>query len=268
MRNRYIFLIFILLMLFLVTACSGQINTATNSNIKESEMPEPYLKALDDIKIGDYDSALKYLDLSIKDFPESKYVDNTYYLKCLIYCGKLSADTSILKNMTSGFEKGMILYSSDEKTIFKEYITDMKNEYNFMKIPLKEGIEYSLARLQKNNLVFDDLTVEQYNLNYLDVFENYSNIGYPMITKNDFYSNRDGLQKEMINFIIMDNAKEKIDLPSYYNTLLLASIGLGYEKDIQIKLSSKVMELTENDKYSKIRLETEDIIKKYNLNPN
>lgn len=43
-------------------------------------------------------------------------------------------------------------------------------------------------------------------------------------------------------------------------------MGLEFEKDVQIKLSSKVMELTENDKYNKIRLETEDIIKKNNLN--
>lgn len=267
MRNRFIFILFILLMLFLITACGGQTDKATNSIIKKNEIPEPYKLALEDIKNHDYDSAYRYLELTIKDFPDSNYLSNAYFLKSIIDCSSLYNVVQITSNLVQGLENGITFYNKEEFHQMENYIETIKIEIDNKKNIFKEEVILVNNAVDNNDVILSDFSINEINYDSREPFAFFKKMGIPIPTESEFTSEKQRGEKLVItnsfnNIIKNDN----VDYVQYYNNVLIVSNLIGLDEDFMKQTSSIIMTLTENDKYNKIRLDTEEFMKKKNLN--
>ncbi|GIQ66812.1 hypothetical protein PACILC2_53800 [Paenibacillus cisolokensis] len=62
------------------------------------EFPEPYVKAVKNIESADFDTAIKYLDLTISDFKDSQFFHQALILKSILYRAKLQSYININEN--------------------------------------------------------------------------------------------------------------------------------------------------------------------------
>lgn len=267
-KKWFVFSLVLLLLILLFTGCSSQ---GVNDK-KKNEIPEPYTLALNDIKNQNYDSAYKYLELAIKDFPESNYLNNAYFLKSIIDCAKTYNNAAIYDNINAGLDKGKIFFvhakNSDDLNQIKSYTNFLDKENENLKNKLVEDAKFSLSNLDKNYLKFDSNVPDQnkitVNTRHTEYFKKY---GTPIPTENEFNDEIKQYNRKMLSdFLQTIITPNTIDLPLYYNKLLNASFYQGLDKNILKQLADKVMQLTENDKYNKARLSTEEIIKEQKLN--
>jgi hypothetical protein len=267
-HRKYISALLVLFILFLVTSCGGQTNIAT---VKKNEVPEPYRLALEDIKNNNYDSAYRYLELTIKDFPDSNYLSNAYFLKSIIDCNSLYNDVFILNILVQGMENGMVLYKygnyKEEIQRLDNFADTLANEVSEKKNKFKEEIISVNNAVDNNGIILSDFSINEINYDKREPFDYFKKVGTPVPTESEFTSEKQRYEKVLItnslNRVIVNN---NVDYLKYYYDVLIVSNLVGLDKDFMKQISGRIMTLTENDKYNKIRLDTEEFIKKNNLN--
>lgn len=259
-----------LLFLFMATACGGQTNITANSILKKNEVPEPYKLALEDIKNNNYDSAYRYLELTIKDFPDSKYLNSAYFLKSIIDYNDLYNDVLIMNIIGEGLENGMVFYkygnNKEDSQRMVNYSDTSYNNVSEKKNIFKEEIISVNNAIDNNDIILSDFLINEINCDKNEPFAFFKKIGTPAPTENEFTSEKQRYEKVLItnsfNRVITNN---NIDYLKYYYDVLIVSNLVGLDKEFMKQISSRIMTLTENDKYNRIRLDTEEFIKKNSL---
>lgn len=259
-----VFSLVLLILIFLISGCAQSINE------KENEIPDPYKLALIDIKIQNYDSGYRYLELTINDFPNSNYVNNAYLLKSIIDRNRIYNNIVIMENLIYGMDNGLVFYkdnqNSEEFKRWKNFIEELKNQIDDSKKRLLDDIAFINTIDGDTLFLFNDFTIDQLNHDTSEPFAFFKKIGTPVPTDNEYDSEKQRYEKLLItisiNEIIKDN---QVDLTKYYFDLLTVAISLGLDNNVIIQLADKILQLTENDKYNRMRLDTEDYIMKYNL---
>lgn len=265
-QTRHICLLLLTICCLVLSACVPQADIASSNNVSYNQIPEPYKLAIKDINNQNHDSALRYLDFTIKDFPDSIYVNNAHFLKCIILRGKLVSSIEITNNLNSGVDVMSASYLSeddlDDLNLLKSYFQTIQKEQGDIREQYYDEIIFSIDLLEQDELSFKN--IKSYPVGDIKKpFEWFKKFGYPVPTLNEFNAEKLEFEKKMIILFINQIIKnESIDFPLYYYSLLLSSYSLDFEKDTQRLLADKILQLTENDKYNEYRLETQDFINK------
>lgn len=273
MDKRLITFFLMLFICLILTGCGMQAKPAVDGESSKQNMfkerqiepPEPYELSLQEINNSNYDMALKYLDLTINDFPDSIYTNNAHSLKCIIYNTKLLTIAVAVTNLSSGLDVMSSSYltesDKDDLKLLKSHLQALQKEENDIKDQFYDEVIFAINSEGQDKLYFYDIKVDSVG-DVKEPFEWFAKFGTPVPTINEFKSDKNEFEtkitKLFINQIINNGS---IDLPLFYYSLLISSYRLDFEKDIQRALADKVLQLTEEDKYNKYRLETQDIIK-------
>ncbi|MDA8228387.1 MAG: hypothetical protein M0T74_11955 [Desulfitobacterium hafniense] len=234
------------------------------------QIPEPYTNALQDIKNGDYDSASRYLDLTIKDFPNSDYFITSHFLKSLIVCGTVLNNADFISQLADGYENGMVFFKHGEdkerKRLdgFVDYI--INENAKFKEISAKE-IDYALKNFDPTKLELAGVITPELQGLTESPLSFFASVGTPVPTQTEFDTEYKNYKMDTISYKIQSVIKKDgtVDLALYYDSLLWLSCANSMEKSIKKELASKIIAVTENDKYNKIRLDTLDYMKNEGL---
>jgi len=258
MKLRLLLIVFIIGIF--VAGCDSQ---GVNEK-KKNEIPEPYKLALDDIKNQDYASSYRYLELTISDFPESKYINDAHFLHAIITSGYISTNSALMDNLHKGVVKAKIDNSNIELLMY--YVNTLSKQIDGLEEKITLDVNYLInTDLNSLNVKYFDFN-KSTNPKEKEPFEYFKNIGYPVPMQDDFDTTKTNWEILIITNEIKKVVKQDgLDLPCFYSSLLGKSLYMGLDKTIQKQLADKIMFLTENDKYNKIRLDTEELIKKNKL---
>ncbi|WP_027356326.1 hypothetical protein [Desulfofundulus thermocisternus] len=258
-----------LLLLILLFGCANNksIQSSTYNPKPESYKifdikPEPYKKALQQINNMDYDMALKYLDLTITDFPNSKYVNNSYILESIIYNGKTMANRILIQSLMAGVQQGAEYYNSEERQLINKYFATLQSELNKLEDESRRSIIFVAEKLNTNQLDFNDVSIKLVQPSPKTSLDFFKSVGYPVPTEYEFNSIKNEYEQEAINYMLNNAIKSgEINLPQYYYDIATLSYYFDYDNELTLKLCNKVLQLTEKDKYNEVRLQVEDFIK-------
>lgn len=242
---------------------------ATSS--KEEELPKPYQLAIEQLNQGDLDHALQYLDLTIRDFKNSKYYYNANLIKSIIIRAKLVSIDSIISILSNGVESNAkVLYTNNDVEKIRSYSTKLKSEIDEVYPGFKDSIKYIYENYDTSKEQFTFNIKYPYSYDYnssetsLDFFKN---VGYPIPDENDIKTYEESDYKKTVSYLLSDIIQNnKINYPKYFYYMGTGVYSNGEDKndkDFAKNLLNKVMVLTENDKYNKTRLDAESVLNDY-----
>ena len=224
--------------------------------------PEPYKMAIQELKIQNLDKALRYLDLVIKDFPNNEeYVYRAHLLKTMIYTDYYSANIRIADALLEGVKDNPFLESDESKQIL-DSTQAIIDEIDIYKQPFLESTMYIYGHYEKyKNIDFSlhysytDNSTEA--LNAVDWFRK---CGTPM--PNEDQINISILDARVYLFgLSFDELikNSKINYPAYFYAT--GGVTSEWDMDLAKKIVQEIIEITEDDKYNKYRLDAEDALK-------
>ncbi|WP_442600655.1 hypothetical protein [Paenibacillus sp. KN14-4R] len=234
--------------------------TEKEVKVVKKVIPEPYSLALTKIKVGDFDTALKYLDLTINDFKDSPYVYNAQLLKSILYRGKAQAILELSLIIAKSPQKGIELYSKAELSNLKEKLNKINKDIKDNTNLLVSSAKFTYDHFSE---IKDSIEITNINVNSipsdgdLSFFEK---VGYPFPTDDELksYFNRNYAKyvSTILEITIKDN---KVMFPEYF---FYMGNGIGKDDKVLTKLLlEKTIELTESDKYNEIRIKAQDTLK-------
>lgn len=241
---------------------------ADNTTLAEEIQPEyvePYAKAIEQINSGDLKMAIKYLDITINDFPDSKNFYQAKLLKSMINIGKELGYGTVTGKYVKGVKgyKDSALADSEGAALAKKTLLKLDSTLKDQKKTVNSEISFILENYSK----FKDEPIYSSPFTYtsnsngvssdLSFFES---VGYPIPSESTIEEDLDlsagGLVEAIFNEFISDTKVNYVKL--FYNTALIIE---EINKDESILLLNEVIKLTENDKYNEERINAQDKIK-------
>ncbi|PKM75834.1 MAG: hypothetical protein CVU90_15670 [Firmicutes bacterium HGW-Firmicutes-15] len=267
-RNRFYRVIAIVSFFVFVIICGC--NTIKNNNstnmITSAKnvliVPEPYKMALQETQEQDYDKALRYLDLVIKDFPNNdEYIYRTYFLKSVINSEYINCDFKITGALLDGLKDNVFIKLDERKRILND-TQALLDEVKTFKTPFLESTTYILSNYDKFkktdfSIVNSHDIKETSATRAVDWFKDYKT---PVPSNDELLVAKSDARKILIGSCL-DNViqEQKINYPTYF--YMTSIIAYEWDKELSKKLLQKVIEITEDDKYNKYRLDAEDALK-------
>ncbi len=262
--NRKIVNIVIVGVILLISGCnSGNIRNTINSSVKiPLGPPKPYEMAMQELKSQNLDKSLRYLDLVIKDFPNNKeYVYRAHFLKTIIYTDYYTANINITDALLEGVKDNPFSKPDETQQILDSTQTIL-DEINTFKKPFLESAIYVYEHYDEyKNVDFplhyshNDNSTEA--LNAVDWFRK---CGTPMPSDDQVNSALCDARVYYLGSSLDELIKNnKINYPAYFYAT--GGVANEWDKDFAKKLVQKIIEITEDDKYNKYRIDAEDVLK-------
>lgn len=242
----------------------------TPTEEKQPEYVEPYVKAIEQINSGDLNMAIKYLDMTIQDFPDSKNLYQANLLETMINIGKELGYGTVTGKYVKGVQKykDSALADSEGASLAKKTLLKLDSAHTNQKKTVNNEISFILENYSK----YKDEPIYSTQLTYksnsdgvssdLSFFES---VGYPIPSESsideDLNSSADGLVEAIFNEFISDSKVDYVKL--FYNSALIIE---DINKDESVLLLNEVIKLTENDKYNEERINAQDKIKELKKN--
>ncbi|CDX03330.1 Hypothetical protein DPCES_3444 [Desulfitobacterium hafniense] len=271
---KRLMIILLCILSFIVSGC-GSTTTSENTpkagsienTLKQEEpekpvIPEPYTAMIDQLKKGDLEMAEKYADLTIKDFPDSPYVYNSYLIKNGILSSKMRINNIIFACISDGiYQINSSLIEPNEIDHLEkqiDFITDRDEKFN---TNIAESSNYLLTNYSED-LISGEFEMESITppegLSYLtdsDVHELqwFSEVGYPLPKDVDIEKTIKMYPKIFYYDLFVDG---KIEYPKYFFDMGSAI----RDKSLAIEVFNKVLEITENDQYNEYRIKAEELL--------
>lgn len=224
--------------------------------------PEPYQLAIQELESQNIDKALRYLDLVIKDFPNNEeYVFRAHLLKTMIYTGYYSADMKITSALLEGVKDNPFLELNETDQLLNktQSIIDGIDKY---KQPFLESIKYVYGHYDKYKNIEISLsyTCDDSGTEAINAVDWFRQCGTPVPSEDQIDSALQDARAYMFG-IFYDEliANNKINYPAYFYSS--GNVASEWDIDIAKELAQEAIEITENDKYNKYRLDAEDALK-------
>lgn len=260
---------------FIVGGC-GSTTTSENppkarniENILKQEepekpvIPEPYTAMIDQLKKGDLEMAEKYADLTIKDFPDSPYIYNSYLIKNGILSSQIRINNIIFACISEGINQiSPSLIETNEIDHLKKQIDNITDRDEKLNTEITESINYLLTNYSED-IISGEFEMEPITppegLSYLtnsDVHELqwFSEVGYPLPKDVDIEKTTKMYPKIFYYDHFVDG---KIEYPKYFFEMGSAI----RNKSLAIESLNKVLEITENNQYDEYRIKAEELLK-------
>ncbi|MGE6230891.1 hypothetical protein [Paenibacillus chitinolyticus] len=226
---------------------------------KEVEIPEPYSLALKKIESGELDTALKYLDFTINDFKDSPYVYNAQLLKSILWGSKSTAQLNLVDSLSKGSGKAPMLYKKEELVALKNLL---KQESNVFK-------EYDSSLAAPTQYIWENYSAEKTVPPFKDIklpsvpperdLDFFVSVGYPAPKDDEMKAYFNYLYISLTSAMLEVTIKEdRIEYPAYF--YYIGTSLFHQDKPLSRKFLDKTIELTENDKYSEVRIKAQGFI--------
>ena len=231
-----------------------------SENIRE-EVSEPLSKAIEKIEEGDYDFALKYLELTVQDFSDSTYIYDAHILKSLIYDSYYRIALIMGKDLFLGIQKGISLVSKEDNdmisgiydSLIDKAESNKESYYKSIEFVLNEYKNYPNRKLVEINASNIGQSSDNNFFNYNYFIEN----GYPLPTESEIEQ-----VAKVLPIVWVEGNLENILVDGEINVsevlfLYLSSID---DKNLSIKICEEILELEKDNKYSEIKLIVEEYL--------
>ncbi|GKS13734.1 hypothetical protein YDYSY3_47340 [Paenibacillus chitinolyticus] len=226
---------------------------------KEVEVPEPYSIALKKIEAGELDTALTYLDFTINDFKDSPYVYNAQLLKSVLWSSKFTAHLNLGNSLAKGSGKAPFLYK-------KEELVALKNQ---LKQKSKDIKEYGNSLAAPAQYIWENYSAEKSVPPFKDIkppsvpperdLDFFVSVGYPAPKEDEMKAYVDYMYISLTSTVLQLIIKEdKVEYPGYF--YFIGASLLNQDQPLSRKFLDKTIELTENDKYSEVRIQAQEFI--------
>ncbi|MDA8234427.1 MAG: hypothetical protein M0Z31_06415 [Clostridia bacterium] len=256
---------------FLLMGCGIGSPTKINATKpKTPEMPPPYKLAKEDIIGNRWDAAINKLDITIKDFPSGEYAYKSRILKSIVFMAKEKAYDSESWAYINGAKAALL--DEDKKRLLEKAKNSQKQwaKYAYlldseMKLIIKNYDNQKVSfDLNKYNILPSDEVYRKYD--WLSRFGTAEDYEMEQVLS-DYINNSFGshllysmgYDKETLKDVLV---KGEINYPAYF--YLTGKRLYRYDSKTEPtgkSLLKKVLELTQNDKYNRNRLETESLLK-------
>lgn len=271
MKKQISTTIILLVLASMLSGCSSVPDAKTNNNAavkavasanKVAAIPEPYTMAIQEIKEQNLDKALRYLDLVIKDFPDNEeYIYRAYFLKTIIYTDYYTADLALTDALLEGVKDNPFLESGEKQQILDsiQTILDQVDKY---KQPFLESTAYVYEHYEKyKNLDFSlHYQRAESSTEAINAVEWFRKSGTPMPSDDQINSALHDARIYCLGVSLDELIKRNnVNYPAYFYAT--GGVANGWDKELAKKLAQKVIDITENDKYNKYRLDAEDALK-------
>lgn len=264
--NPVAILLLVCVPLLMLSGCASKAGSAKNvvpAAIIPTGPPEPYAMAMQEIKNQNLDKALRYLDLTIKDFPDNEeYVYKAYFVKNMIYMDYVNRCLHIMNVLLDGVKESPFANNSEKQRVV-DFAQSTIDEINSYKTPYLESANYVLANYEKHNdlelsLVFSTEIDDAGPVNSVDWFSKY---GTPVPSVEKMRAALVDVKilgfGQYCDIVIKSN---KVDYPAYFS--LTSRIAYEWDKDLSKQQLQEVLKITNDDKYNKYRLDAEDVLSK------
>ena len=262
-KKLMLLLISLILIIILSMGCSKQ-NVSTIITETQNKIPEPYTLMLKQLNSNDLDMAQKYADLTIKDYKDTPYIYNANLVKSIINLSKMCTIRVKSNYIIAGSDKIGSLNSKEDIDKLQGYIEDLQKESKLYEDIYYETTQYLLDHfLDKDNIqltfpdVPSDITFPDYSaLNF------FSTVGYPVPTDSEMTTGDKQSVLAWTFLVIKDHSNSSQFYPDYFYCLSV----YADNNIMKEKLLNKIIELTENDKYNKTRINAQDELSKLEVN--
>lgn len=265
LSSRAVLLLFCLAMLFLICGCgtgSERHNEVKNTIKLNIGPPKPYKLAIEELEAHNLDKGLRYLDLVIKDFPDNQeYVYRAYFLKTIIYTDYFTANLAVTDALLEGLRDNFFLESNEKRQIL-DSIQIILVEVDTYKKPFLESTLYVYKHYEK----YKDLDFSLHyprsedNTEAINAVEWFRKSGTPMPSDDQINS---ALRDARVYFleVSLDGLikKNNVNYPAYFYAT--GAVAMEWDEDLAKKLTQEIIDITNNDKYNKYRLDAEDVLK-------
>jgi hypothetical protein len=230
--------------------------------------PEPYTLAEKEMAKPDFDTMMKYFNLTIKDFPDQKeYVYKAHVWKSLFYVSRMASISTCGERISNGTKRGYVFMKSDQiyhladivDAQFKDMeknLGDMNTSISYVVNNYDTGNQYTFSVTKPPTP--PDGAPGAVALKDLDWF---NKVGTPVPSDDSLaLAYKTGLIysfNSSIDNYIKDNM---INYPSYF--YIMAGAAGNTDKQLEKACLEKVIVLTENDIYNKSRLQAQEELKK------
>lgn len=256
------------LLLLGIIGCSKQTTSTsiptTVTEQTQNKIPEPYTLMLKQLDSGDLDMAQKYADLVISDFKNSDYVYNAELVKNIIISSKLTVDTKKWNYLSDGISQMGTLNTKEDIKNVKKYVSDLDTEMKSYNPIFTETTKYILDHYSDVNKVKLELPTKPNTLTPpsnedFHALSWFSSVGTPIPKEVDIKANdKENIQKAFYFLINGYSAKPDFSYVNYFDNTSKKTEDIALRKE----LLNKVIQLTENDKYNKTRLQAQDELNK------
>jgi len=255
------------LLLFLSTSiigCGKQNTSVTTTAITETQnkIPEPYTLMLKQLDSNDLNMVQKYADLVISDFKDTPYVYNANLVKSIVNLSKMNIVRIKSKYIVNGSDKIGSLNSKEDIDRLQGYIKELQAEFKSYQSVYNETTQYLLDHFSdKDNIKLEFPTIpSDMGFHNYSALEFFSNVGYPIPTDSEMVAGDRQNGIAWVSLMTKDVSSSSKFFPDYFYYLSV------YAEDnvMKKKLLGKIIELTESDKYSEIRIKAQDDLSKLN----
>ncbi|QDH19560.1 hypothetical protein [Saccharibacillus brassicae] len=228
-------------------------------DLKEKAYPEPYLKAIEKMNAGDIEMALSYLDMTLEDFEQKDVQLKARTLKNYLLSVKLSGYGSTLLMYLKGADQYKEGAFADTEGLDEaiRVMDDAQERIDKESKQLKTESEAVLEMFQgqRSEPISDEeikVSSDYITGRGLSFFES---VGYPLPTQSEIDTAvseaTHNYYKATVDSLFKDG---EIDYAEYFYAVGFALMYSGnYDESAKNNLQ-KVIDLTEDDKYSETRL--------------
>lgn len=259
-------LIFICALLFVCIGCTQKTNSTKDiATVIKTPLgpPEPFTLATQEIENQNMDKALRYLDLTIKDFPDNEeYVYRAYLIRNIIYVDYMSRDLQVVAILLDGLKNNPFI-EVEERNRVLAFAESTLNETTALENPLLESTNYVLTHYDKFkdldfSLIYSTKINDTGAVRDLDWFNKHKT---PTPTDKQMNDALSDVKKYGFGQYCDDVIKDKkIDYPAHF--YVTGNLICQWDKTLAQQLLREVINITNDDKYNKHRIDAEDVLSK------
>ncbi|MGE7694709.1 hypothetical protein ACQKNC_11400 [Lysinibacillus sp. NPDC094177] len=285
MKKHKFILFTTLFFILLLSGCSENKNENENENenkkkaIEENttdqikqEIPEPYTKAITAINNKNFTLANTYLDLVIKDFPDSEYILPSQILKGSMQISQYLVASDLLDIFTSSAEPDSPLFDDEDRETLQSHLNTLQDIFDKFSEEQKTTFNYIAQTFDVKkdySDYFKDIEGFLGDSEYPDTLSFFEEVGYPVPTNSEVREFTDTLYDlyvcTVINKIINDGEKLNAEQLNYNYLFFFSNVGMTLKEtnpEVANTLLNFILDITSDDPYNEYRISIEEIMEK------